>query len=201
MAKKILLSILCLLVAAIIYKLIAAYIDQRREISFNKDIPKTIRLWSDDFKHNNTMPTECTGLGKNVSPSLHWDNLPEGTQSLAIVAVDYDAPSPLFRILTIDHWVVFNIPSELSHLDKAMNSEKLTANRISLGKNITGGTRYTGPNPPFGTHRYFFRIYALSVPRLDLIEPTKAELMKEMEGKILAYGELIGTYKKTDVQQ
>ena len=196
MLKKILLLIPCLVVLLIIFRVIMIRIKQKREFAYHNDIPLSIRLRSDDFDHNGMMPEKSTGLGENASPSLYWDNLPEGTKSLAIIAVDYDAPSPWIKLMTVDHWVVFNIPLHVNNLEGSLTSSNLSDLGISSGKNITGKTGYIGPNPPFGTHRYYFRVYALSVPKIDLEKPSKGELMDNMKNSILAYGELIGKFSK-----
>ena len=75
----------------------------------------------------------------------------------------------------------------------ASNTEK---QGIDLGLNVYSEAKYIGPNPPMGTHQYYFRIYALSVPSLDLVKPTRANLMEKVKDNVLAYGELVGTFKK-----
>ena len=67
---------------------------------------------------------------------------------------------------------------------------------INLGLNVNGEVGYVGPNPPMGIHKYYFRVYALSVPSLDLVKPTRADLMEKVKDNVIAYGELIGTYSK-----
>lgn len=196
MKKKIVIIIPSLLILAIIARLVFVAIEQKNEFNYHKDIQKSINFGSDDFKQNEDIPTEFTGLGHNVSPSLHWDNLPTGTKSIAIIAVDYDAPSPVIKFTTIDHWIVYNINPDIKHIDKAITHQELVEAGMNLGVNITGGVDYVGPNPPFGTHNYYFRIYALSIPSIELTNPTKKELMAKMKNNIIAYGELIGKYKK-----
>ena len=196
MLKKILIFIPVLIILIIAVRIFIVYTDQKEELNYHKNIPQSIKLWSDDFEQNGPIPTLHTGLGENASPSLYWDNLPEGTQSLAIIVVDYDAPSPFIKLMTVDHWVIFNINPEIKFLESAQTAEQLKQNNMSLGTNITKGVEYVGPNPPFGTHRYYFRIYALSVPHIELLQPAKKDLMKAMKDHILAFGELTGTYKK-----
>jgi Raf kinase inhibitor-like YbhB/YbcL family protein len=196
MIKKILIIILGLLILAIIARIVFIAIEQKNEFNYHCDIPKSINFWSDDFRQGDFIPTEFTGFGRDVSPSLYWDNLPQGTQSIVIIAVDYDAPSPIIKFMTIDHWIIFNISPDINHLDKAITHQKLVDAGMKLGINITGGVDYVGPNPPLGTHKYYFRIYALSIPSIELTNPTKKELMEKMKNNIIAYGELIGKYKK-----
>jgi Raf kinase inhibitor-like YbhB/YbcL family protein len=196
MKKKILILIPSLIILVIIVRIVLVEIEQKKEFNYHSDIQKSIKLWSNDFKPNEIIPTEFTCLGDNLSPSLYWDNMPSGTKSLVIIAVDYDAPSPIIKFTTIDHWIIFNINPSITHIDKAITHQELVKDSMSLGTNITGKTDYVGPNPPFGTHKYYFRIYALSVSNIDLTKPTKKILMEKMKNNIIAYGELIGKYKK-----
>lgn len=196
MKKKILILISSLIILVIIGRLVFVGIEQKNEFNYHKNIQKSINFWSDDFKQGEFIPTEFTGLGQDVSPSLHWDNLPSETKSIAIIAVDYDAPSPVIKFTTIDHWIIFNISPDIKYLDKAITHQEMVNAGMNLGINITGGVDYVGPNPPLGTHNYYFRIYALSIPFIELTNPTKKELMEKMKNNIIAYGELIGKYKK-----
>lgn len=195
MKKKIFLSIPLIIIFAILVRIWLVSSQQKAEFAYHNDIPKTIEVFSSDFKAEDMMPIECTGDGKNMPPALSWHNLPTETKSVVLLAVDYDAPSPSFKVFTIDHWVVFNMPPEMDSLAKGITTEQLQKMNISSGVNITGGLDYTGPKPPFGLHKYYFRVYALSVPSLGLTKPTKTQVMEAMKGKILAYGELVGKYK------
>jgi len=196
MIKKIVISILILIVCAVTARFIYTAIQQNKEFNFHTNIPKTITLTSPDFVQDGTIPVELTGDGKGLelSPELHWSNLPEGTKSLVLLCTDYDGPSPVLKLLTIDHWVVYNIPGAKTFLTKSSTSKSLQAEGISSGKNFKGTLEYKGPKPPLGKHRYFFRMYALSIPTLNLFQPTKKEVMAAMKNNVLAYGELIGIY-------
>lgn len=194
--KRILIIIPSLIILAIIARVVFVNIDQKKEFEYHSTLQKSINLWSDGFDPNSPIPTEYTGLGEELSPTLHWDNLPSGTKSLIVTTVDYDGPSPNFKLMTIDHWVLFNIDPSIDHIDKAKTLEDLEIQGIKLGLNVNGEVGYVGPNPPMGIHKYYFRIYALSVPSVDLVKPTRAELMEKVKDNILAYGELIGTYSK-----
>jgi Raf kinase inhibitor-like YbhB/YbcL family protein len=194
--KRVLIAIPILIILAIIARVVFVNIDQNKEFDYHNSLEKSINLSSNDFKHNKAIPIEFTGLGEEISPSLHWDNLPPETKSLVITAADYDGPSPTIRLFTIDHWVLFNIDPKINHIDKAITLEELEKQGIDLGLNVYSEAKYIGPDPPMGTHKYYFRIYALSVPSLDLDKPTRNELMEEIKDNIIAYGELVGTYKK-----
>jgi Raf kinase inhibitor-like YbhB/YbcL family protein len=194
MTKKILLSIFSLFTLLILGLLLYAYIKREKEFAFHNSIPKTIELHSADFADGGMIPAECSGKGNNLSPSLYWNNLPKGTRSLVICMTDYDGPAPFFKIKTVEHWSVYNIPITMNGLDKGVTSTELLKDKINMGLNYTEGIEYAGPNPPVGEHRYFFRVYALSELRLELNNPKKKELMNAMENSILGYGELIGKF-------
>ncbi|MEO1419223.1 MAG: YbhB/YbcL family Raf kinase inhibitor-like protein [Bacteroidota bacterium] len=199
MRKKILIRVLIaipsLIILLIMGRVVFVNLEQKKEFDYHERIPKSINLWSNDFESNGPIPTEYTGLGAEVSPSLYWDNLPSGTQSLVVTTVDYDGPSPNFKLMTIDHWVIHDIDPSLNHIDKAIMLTALEKQGMNLGLNVNGGVGYVGPNPPMGTHEYYFRIYALSVPSLDLVKPSRADLMEKVKDHVIAYGELIGTYR------
>ncbi|WP_018342596.1 YbhB/YbcL family Raf kinase inhibitor-like protein [Cytophaga aurantiaca] len=192
--KKISLSILLLISLAVVGRFIYTAIQQNEEFNYHAKIPKTIELASKNFIQNGQIPIEFTGDGKELSPELHWFNLPAGTKSLVVLCTDYDGPTPLLKLLTIDHWVVYNIPVTMNGLWTGMTTKDFGMTEIQGGKNFKGTLDYKGPKPPLGKHRYFFRVYALSDSTLQLTEPTKKEVMQAMKDKILAYGELIGIY-------
>jgi Raf kinase inhibitor-like YbhB/YbcL family protein len=194
MIKNILLLLFILITGAFVIRLIQVSKQQRAEFNYHKSIPQTIALSSDDFVHDEMMPTPFSGKSDNKSPELHWGNLPTGTKSLVLLMTDYDGPAPYFKLTTVSHWVLYNIPAQVHTLPQAITVKQLQADHIISGVNYTGGIDYAGPKPPIGVHRYFFRVYALSVPTLDLANPGKQEVLEAMEGKILAYGELVGKF-------
>jgi Raf kinase inhibitor-like YbhB/YbcL family protein len=155
-----------------------------------------IELSSTAFAEGQPIPREYTGEGTDVSPPLAWSKPPEGTQELALICDDPDAPRG-----TWVHWVVYNIPVTARALPEGFGSSERPASELAgvvEGKNSFGKTGYGGPMPPprGGTHRYFFKLYALDSqlalgPGLD-----KESLLKAMEGHILGEGELMGTYER-----
>ncbi|MBS0628575.1 MAG: YbhB/YbcL family Raf kinase inhibitor-like protein [Verrucomicrobia bacterium] len=139
---------------------------------------------SPSFKENETIPSKYTCEGINVSPPLNWESAPSGTKSFALIVDDPDAPGG-----TKDHWVVYNISSTTF----SCNENEVPRDALQ-GMNYLGKTKYTGPCPPNGTHRYFFKLYALKEP-LNLPEgATKQEVEQAMESLILDKTQLIGTY-------
>jgi Raf kinase inhibitor-like YbhB/YbcL family protein len=143
-----------------------------------------MKLTSPEFKHNESMPKKFTCEGNDVNPALAIEGIPEGTKTLALIVDDPDAPMG-----TWVHWVVYDIPP-VSRIDE----DSIPGRQ---GRNDFRRNDYGGPCPPSGTHRYFFKIYALD-DTLGLPEGIdKATLEKHMQGHILDKAELIGLYKRT----
>jgi Raf kinase inhibitor-like YbhB/YbcL family protein len=194
MIKKTFLILATLIIVLVLGRYIYTAIVQKNELEYHLNFVKSIALASDDFNQNGTIPIKCTGYGQEVSPELHWDHLPEGTKSLVILCTDYDGPAPWLRLLTIDHWVLYNISVTVNSLAQGTTVVQLQNDSIISGKNFKGAYTYIGPKPPIGRHQYFFRIYALSISDLKLTNPTKHEVMEAMKNYVLAYGELVGEY-------
>ena len=152
-----------------------------------------IELTSSAFEYGQPIPPKhaCTGDAatslKDVSPDLSWSEPPTGTQSFALIMDDPDALNG-----TWDHWILFNIPASTRSLPESMPVNS----GFSNGNNSWGRPGYGGPCPPSGTHRYFFKLFALD-EKLAISEgASKGELEKAMVGHILAQGELMGTFSK-----
>jgi len=151
----------------------------------------SIQLTSDAFTQEGSIPAQYACTGSDSSPSLTWSEPPAGTQSFALIMEDPDAP-----VGTWVHWVLFNIPPSSRGLTEAIPSEATLSDRSMHGKNSGGNLGYDGPCPPSGTHRYFFKLYALDETLGLSSGADKGELLKAMEGHILAQGELMGTFSK-----
>lgn len=145
-----------------------------------------MKISSSAFMNNQTIPVKYTCDGADVNPPLSFGGLPQDTKSLVLIVDDPDAPMG-----TWVHWVVFNIPADISEVE-----ENSVPKDAVLGINDFGDTAYGGPCPPSGTHRYYFKLYALD-SMLDLPEGTgKEELLDEMEDNVLGFAELIGLYER-----
>jgi len=155
----------------------------------------TLTLKSPDFAHQGDMPEIITCDGDDSSPALSWSGLPQKTQSLVLIVDDPDAPDPAAPKMTWVHWLLYNIPSTVTGLPKAVAAGDLPPG-TQQGKNDWKKTGYGGPCPPIGRHRYFHKLYALDVLLPDLKEPNKAELEQAMAGHVLEQAELIGTYQR-----
>jgi Raf kinase inhibitor-like YbhB/YbcL family protein len=159
----------------------------------SKPMKNGMTLTSTRFGDGEAIPIEHTCEGSDSSPPLSWSDVPEGTQSLALIVDDPDAPDPAKPQRVWVHWVVFNIPPEVNSLPAGASSS--LPGGAATGKNDWNEQDWGGPCPPIGRHRYFHKLYALDT-RLELDAPTKAELVKAMEGHVLAQAELVGTYQK-----
>ncbi|MBD3246692.1 MAG: YbhB/YbcL family Raf kinase inhibitor-like protein [Candidatus Omnitrophica bacterium] len=142
-----------------------------------------MKLTSSAFGSGEAIPKKYTCQGEDVNPPLVFEDIPEHAQSLVLIVDDPDAPAG-----TWVHWVVYDIPVN-AHVEE--NSVPGTQ-----GENDFGRQDYGGPCPPSGTHRYFFKLYALDT---DLHIPegkNKGEIERLMQEHILGQAELIGTYSK-----
>ncbi|HEY9762398.1 MAG TPA: YbhB/YbcL family Raf kinase inhibitor-like protein [Trichocoleus sp.] len=152
-----------------------------------------MHLHSPEFMTGNFIPFKYTCDGENLSPPLNWDGAPEGTQSFALIVNDRDAPDGKFA-----HWLIYNLPPDLREIPEGMGNREARSNGIQQGKNDFGQIGFGGPCPPEGTHRYFFKLYALD-QMLDLGPgATREELQQAIEGHQLAAVELMGRYGKAE---
>jgi Raf kinase inhibitor-like YbhB/YbcL family protein len=149
-----------------------------------------MKLTSPSFTDQEKIPSHFTCDGKNISPELNWEGVPAGTKSFALIVEDPDAPLPHRPWV---HWVVFNIPAEITTLPEG------TRDFPKLGyQGITSFDKehYGGPCPPSGTHRYYFKLYALdTVLQLPPSAP-KSYVEAAMRGHSLAEATLMGTYAR-----
>ena len=152
-------------------------------------------LRSDNFDHEKEIPSKYTCEGDDVSPSLAWSGIPEGTRSLVLIVDDPDAPDPEAPRMTWVHWVLYNIPPSASRLPEAVKAGDLPEGTRE-GLNDWKRAGYGGPCPPIGRHRYFHKLYALNTELPDLGRPTKSELEEAMVNHVIGKAELIGTYQK-----
>ena len=144
---------------------------------------RVMKISSPSFEENSFIPAKHTCDGENVSPVLNVADIPEEAKSLAIIADDPDAPNG-----TWVHWVIWNMP--VTHHIKENDAHGVN------GVNDFHKNMYNGPCPPKGTHRYFFKVYALD-DTFELRETsTKSDLERAMSDHIIAFGELVGLYKR-----
>ena len=150
-------------------------------VGAGKDAKMT--LTSPAFKQGEAIPAKYTADGADISPPLKIENVPDGTKALVLIVDDPDAPHG-----TWDHWIVYGIPVTAEIAENSVPGTQ--------GKNSFRKLNYGGPAPPSGTHRYFFKLYALDV-KLGLPEgKTKKEVEKAMKGHVIDKAELMGTYSR-----
>lgn len=146
---------------------------------------KTMKLTSPEFEHNGDIPSEYTCDDADISPPLDISSVPKAAQSLVLIMDDPDAPSG-----TWVHWVIWNIAPDTKSFG---TGEKIP---WPQGKTDFGRIGYGGPCPPYGVHRYFFKLYALDT-KIELAPgATKRDVERSMESHIIATSELIGKYSR-----
>lgn len=150
-----------------------------------------MQLTSAAFENHGKIPSKHTGEGDDVSPPLAWSGAPAGTQSIAIICHDPDAPLIKAGTYGFVHWVLYNLPGSLSSLEEG--TQHGTAGQTDFGR-----TGYGGPMPPegHGPHHYFFWVLALDK---DLgLEPglTLQQFLEKAEPHVLGMNRLVGTYKR-----
>ena len=155
------------------------------------DMSTNIIVKSDSFSDGGMIPAKYTCDGANISPQLSWDNAPKGTKSFVLICEDPDAPMGTFT-----HWVLYNIPADVHELPENLPKDKILPNGAKQGITDFKKVGYGGPCPPNGTHRYYFKLYALDT--LLNLEPAlkKEDILKAMNGHILAQGQIMGKYAR-----
>jgi len=143
------------------------------------------------FKEGEMIPQKYACDGQNISPPLKWNSVPSNVKSLALIVDDPDAPAGIWV-----HWVIFNIPPAMTELSENVPAKDSLPDGALQGKNSSRDIGYEGPCPPGGTHRYYFKLYALDTTLKLSSGITKADLLKAMEGHIVAQAQLMGRYSR-----
>ena len=151
----------------------------------------TFRISSSVFEAEGFIPSRYTCDGENISPPLKWVGAPVGTKSFALIFDDPDAPAG-----TWVHWVLYNLPATADSLPEQVPTTAVLENQAFQGTSSFRQLGYGGPCPPGGTHRYFFKLYALDAMLPLKSGATKEELLGKMEGHILAKAGLMGRYQR-----
>jgi Raf kinase inhibitor-like YbhB/YbcL family protein len=175
--------------AALLASFITACNDEAQP---TKGDPVKLHLTTTAFADGQPIPHRCAFDDDNFSPALQWSNVPPAAKSLALICDDPDAPMG-----TWVHWLVYDLPPTTTGLSEDVPKSPELPNGAKQGLNDFKRLGYGGPAPPPGKpHRYFFKLSALDV-KLHL-KPglTKKELLKAMEGHVLAEGQLMGTYQR-----
>jgi len=156
------------------------------------DMSTNIIVKSDSFSDGGMIPAKYTCDGANISPQLSWDNAPKDTKSFVLICEDPDAPMGTFT-----HWILYDIPADVHELPENLPKDKILPNGAKQGITDFKKVGYGGPCPPSGTHRYYFKLYSLDT--LLNLEPglKKEDILKAMNGHILAQGQIMGKYTRT----
>jgi Raf kinase inhibitor-like YbhB/YbcL family protein len=160
----------------------------------NKGDVMKIQLTTTAFNQGQPIPSRHTCEGDDVSPDLQWSGVPSTAKSLALVCDDPDAPVGIWV-----HWVLYDLTPSMTGVPEDLPKLLTLDNGAKQGMNDFKRIGYGGPCPPPGKpHRYFFKLYALDI-RPDLKSGlTKKDLLKVMEGHVIAEGELMGTYLRME---
>jgi Raf kinase inhibitor-like YbhB/YbcL family protein len=170
--------------------------NRNQEVKHQEEVSKEerritgMKITSSEFIDGELMPAKYTCDGQNISPPLSWNAIPDGVKSFAIICDDPDAPSGDWV-----HWIIYNIPSGVNELKENFPKEKKTADGTKQGINDFRKTGFDGPCPPGGTHRYYFKLYAIDFI-IDKDDLTKSGLLNAMEGHVIAQAQLTGKYKR-----
>ncbi len=148
-----------------------------------------MKITSPAFQHTKEIPSEYTCDGSDTSPEFNIEDVPEDTKSLVLINDDPDAPDPAAPQVVWEHWVVWNVPPDATSIEAG----SVPAGAVQ-GTNSWGRTDYGGPCPPIGTHRYFFKLYALDTTLALGTSSIKADVETAMQGHILAEAVLMGRY-------
>jgi Raf kinase inhibitor-like YbhB/YbcL family protein len=163
--------------------------------SVKKDITK-IKITSPSFNNNDFLPNKHTYDGQNLSPALSWSKIPNGTKSIAILCDDPDAARGTFA-----HWIIFNISPQTASIPEGIPhgyeiTSEPTLKNAHQGLNDLGHYGFDGAHPPFGVHRYIFKIYALKEILKLNEKTTKDDFLNAISGNLLGYGELTSKFGK-----
>jgi len=150
-----------------------------------------MKIYSPVFSHEGAIPPRYTCDGLDISVPLAWQDLPPNAVSLSLIMDDPDAPGG-----TWVHWVLYSISPELSAMDENQARENRLTNGALQGLNSWGQIGYGGPCPPSGSHRYFFKLYALDLMVVKEPGLTKAKLLAAMQNHVLTEAEMFGRYQR-----
>lgn len=153
---------------------------------------KRLTLASADFANGESIPPQFTCDGPGTSPELSWSNAPPGTQSLALVVRDPDAPGGNFV-----HWIVYDIPGNAAEIQRDAGPKSALPSGALEGTNGHGSKGWTPPCPQQGTHHYHFELDALDTKLAPMTTPTGPALFGAMRGHVLDRAELVATYQRS----
>jgi Raf kinase inhibitor-like YbhB/YbcL family protein len=188
------LAILVLVAAIIGFALTRATKARNADQAYHATIPKTVILHSISFGAGGDIPAPYTCKGEGVSPEISWEGVPDNARSYVMIATDSDGPSPRFRLGTFTHWILYNIPHGVHQIKSAVKAAELNQEKIQVGNNSSDAAAYKPPCPPFGKHRYLFRLYVLDVAQIHPSSGDREVVMEAMRDHVLVFGEIVGLF-------
>lgn len=192
---RILLGVVVAIGLLVVIMHVRADSQREEETAYHAALKKNVTLSSKSFPPNGDMPTNCSCRGAEASPALTWESDQAATKSYAILATDYDVPTPAYSVFNFPHWVVYNLPASVHSLPEGVTIEQMRLLNGKFGKNGAGDLKYIGPCPPIGRHAYLFRVYALDQMLSFGDAVDKEGVLDTMKGHILGYGELTGYFQ------
>ena len=184
-----LLLIICFLAAGFLIPRLLAERVSGEPIQLTGSFGEPIQLIS-SFGEGGTIPHKYTCDGEDISPSISWSDIPNGTKSIVLIVDDPDAAEQPWA-----HWVLFNIPSQLTGVAEGIENIEVVRGVGIHGINNWEETGYRGPCPPVGdSHQYFFKLYALDSTLNLQPGATESEVINAMEDHILGQGQLVSSY-------
>jgi hypothetical protein len=154
-----------------------------------------LNFMSQGFQHEGIIPDRYSKEGGNISPPLVWRDVPKQTRSLALIVDDPDAPSGAFV-----HWLVYVIPPSATGLEEGSSTAGMLPNGARQGRNGFGDVGYGGPQPPSGTHRYFFHLYALDYDPHLAAGASREEVDRAIQGHTIEEAQLMGRYQHRELR-
>jgi len=154
-----------------------------------------MKITSSAFQEGKEIPSKYTCEGDNISPPLQWEGIPQNTKSLALIVDDPDAPDPKAPKMVWVHWVLYNLEPKSQGLSENIQSNQMPTGTIA-GTTSWNNSKYGGPCPPIGRHRYYHRLYALDTKLEDNAALSSDDLKAKMQGHVIAEAVLMGTYQK-----
>jgi Raf kinase inhibitor-like YbhB/YbcL family protein len=148
----------------------------------------TFTVKTTSFNNEESIPQKYTCEGENISPSLEWEDVPNSTQSFVLLIDDPDA-----ILGTWNHWLIYNIPNHITKLEENIQTLPSPA---KLGKNSWGSENYSGPCPPIGEHRYYFKLFALNAQIQSKDKVSRTNIEQLMKPYIIGETLLMGRYER-----
>lgn len=174
-------------ITTIVLAMLLTYKMVKNEVSYNTNTSMGLKVSSKSFQHNKEIPSKYTCDGENINPDLVFENIPENTKSIAVIATDPDSPSKVWT-----HWTLLNIPPNTTQIAEGLIPENAVEGVTDFGE-----TGYGGPCPGSGTHRYFFNVYALDTMLENVVSGASlSEIEEAMEGHVIDSTQIVGLYKR-----